>query len=157
MLDMGFLPSIKRILAKLPKQDRQTLLFSATFAEPIKALAREFMVDPLEIQVTPKNTVADTIAHRVHPVDSARKRELLLHLLAADTRVQTLVFAKTKHGSDKLATSWRSPASRPRRSTATRARPSACARCAISRPARSTCWWPPTSPRAASISTSCPR
>ncbi|RZZ85097.1 DEAD/DEAH box helicase [Pseudoxanthomonas winnipegensis] len=104
MLDMGFLPSIKRILAKLPKQDRQTLLFSATFAEPIKALAREFMVDPLEIQVTPKNTVADTIAHRVHPVDSARKRELLLHLLAADTRVQTLVFAKTKHGSDKLAT-----------------------------------------------------
>ncbi|MBD9369594.1 DEAD/DEAH box helicase [Xanthomonas sp. XNM01] len=104
MLDMGFLPSIKRILAKLPRQNRQTLLFSATFAEPIKQLALEFMRHPREVMVTPQNTVAETIAHRVHPVDAARKRELLLHLLAQDSRVQTLVFAKTKHGSDKLAT-----------------------------------------------------
>jgi len=104
MLDMGFLPSIKRVLAKLPRQNRQTLLFSATFAEPIKQLAMEFMHNPREVMVTPQNTVADTIAHRVHPVDTARKRELLLHLLAQDSRVQTLVFAKTKHGSDKLAT-----------------------------------------------------
>ncbi|MET0290532.1 MAG: DEAD/DEAH box helicase [Pseudoxanthomonas sp.] len=104
MLDMGFLPSIKRILAKLPKQNRQTLLFSATFEESIKQLAREFMNNPQEVQVTPKNTVAETITHRVHPVDAARKRELLLHLLAEDSRVQTLVFSKTKHGSDKLAT-----------------------------------------------------
>ena len=104
MLDMGFLPSIKRILAKLPRQNRQTLLFSATFAEPIKQLALEFMRNPREVMVTPQNTVAETIAHRVHPVDAARKRELLLHLLGQDVRVQTLVFAKTKHGSDKLAT-----------------------------------------------------
>ena len=104
MLDMGFLPSIKRILAKLPKQNRQTLLFSATFPESIKQLAMEFMRNPREVQVTPQNTVAETIAHRVHPVDAARKRELLLHLLGQDARVQTLVFAKTKHGSDKLAT-----------------------------------------------------
>ncbi|MFT4256315.1 MAG: DEAD/DEAH box helicase [Pseudoxanthomonas sp.] len=103
MLDMGFLPSIKRILAKLPKQNRQTLLFSATFAEPIKQLALEFMRGPVEVMVTPQNTVAETIAHRVHPVDGGRKRELLLHLLAQDSRVQTLVFARTKHGSDKLA------------------------------------------------------
>ncbi len=103
MLDMGFLPSIKRVLAKLPRQNRQTLLFSATFAEPIKALAMEFMRNPREVMVTPQNTVAETIAHRVHPVDGGRKRELLLHLLAQDSRVQTLVFAKTKHGSDKLA------------------------------------------------------
>ena len=103
MLDMGFLPSINRILAKLPRQNRQTLLFSATFAEPIKALAMEFMRNPEHIQVTPQNTVAETITHRVHPVDTARKRDLLLHLLAEDSRVQTLVFAKTKHGSDKLA------------------------------------------------------
>ncbi|MBD7922523.1 DEAD/DEAH box helicase [Xanthomonas bonasiae] len=102
MLDMGFLPSIKRILAKLPKQNRQTLLFSATFEEGIKQLAREFMHDPQEIQATPSNTVADTITHRVHPVDGTRKRELLLHLLAADSRMQTLVFARTKHGADKL-------------------------------------------------------
>ncbi|KAF1686747.1 RNA helicase [Pseudoxanthomonas broegbernensis] len=104
MLDMGFLPSIKRILAKLPKQNRQTLLFSATFPESIKQLAMEFMRNPRQVQVTPQNTVAENISHRVHPVDAARKRELLLHLLAADARVQTLVFAKTKHGSDKLAT-----------------------------------------------------
>ena len=104
MLDMGFLPSIKRILAKLPKQNRQTLLFSATFPESIKQLAMEFMRHPREVQVTPQNTVAEKIAHRVHPVDGGRKRELLLHLLAQDARVQTLVFARTKHGSDKLAT-----------------------------------------------------
>ncbi len=104
MLDMGFLPSIKRILAKLPKQNRQTLLFSATFADPIKQLALEFMRNPREVMVTPRNTVAETIAHRVHPVDAGRKRELLLHLLALDSREQTLVVAKTKHGSDKLAT-----------------------------------------------------
>ena len=104
MLDMGFLPSIKRILAKLPKQNRQTLLFSATFPDSIKQLAMEFMRNPREVMVTPRNTVAETIAHRVHPVDTGRKRELLLHLLAQDARVQTLVFARTKHGSDKLAT-----------------------------------------------------
>ena len=103
MLDMGFLPSIKRILAKLPRQNRQTLLFSATFEESIKQLALEFMHNPEQIQVTPKNTVAETITHRVHPVDGARKRELLLHLLAQDSRVQTLVFGRTKHGCDKLA------------------------------------------------------
>ena len=103
MLDMGFLPSIKRILAKLPKQNRQTMLFSATFADPIKELALEFMHNPREVMVTPRNTVVETIAHHVHPVDAPRKRELLLHLLAQDSREQTLVFAKTKHGSDKLA------------------------------------------------------
>ena len=103
MLDMGFLPSIKKILAKLPRQNRQTLLFSATFEESIKQLALEFMRDPAQIQVTPKNTVAETITHRVHPVDGARKRELLLHLLAQDSREQTLVFGRTKHGCDKLA------------------------------------------------------
>lgn len=102
MLDMGFLPAIKRILSKLPKQNRQTLLFSATFEESIKQLALEFMHNPQQIQVTPKNTVAETISHRVHPVDGTRKRELLLHLLAADTRSQTLVFGRTKHGCDKL-------------------------------------------------------
>ncbi|ELC7367288.1 MULTISPECIES: DEAD/DEAH box helicase [Stenotrophomonas] len=104
MLDMGFLPSIKRILAKLPKQNRQTLLFSATFEDNIRQLALEFMRNPEQIQVTPKNTVAETITHRVHPVDGGRKRDLLLHLLAQDSREQTLVFARTKHGSDKLAT-----------------------------------------------------
>jgi ATP-dependent RNA helicase RhlE len=103
MLDMGFMPAIKRILSSLPKQ-RQTLLFSATFASEIKALAAQFMHDPQEIQVAARNSVAATVTHRVHPVDSERKRDLLLHLLAADSRRQALVFSRTKHGADKLCT-----------------------------------------------------
>jgi ATP-dependent RNA helicase RhlE len=103
MLDMGFLPAMKRILNALPKQNRQTLLFSATFADAIKQLAREFMRDPAEVQIAARNSVAATVTHRVHPVDAARKRDLLLHLLAADSRRQTLVFGRTKHGADKLA------------------------------------------------------
>ncbi|MBS0193942.1 MAG: DEAD/DEAH box helicase [Proteobacteria bacterium] len=102
MLDMGFLPAIRTILEKLPTR-RQTLLFSATFDDPIRALAAQFMRDPGEVQCAPRNSVANTVTHRVHPVDAERKRDLLIHLLAADSRRQTLVFARTKHGSDRLA------------------------------------------------------
>jgi ATP-dependent RNA helicase RhlE len=102
MLDMGFLPAIKRILGVLPKQQRQTLLFSATFADEIKQIAAQFMRNPAEIQVAARNSVVSTITHRVHPVDAARKRDLLLHLLSEDSRRQALVFSRTKHGADKL-------------------------------------------------------
>lgn len=102
MLDMGFMPALKRILATLPKQNRQTLLFSATFADPIKALATQFMRDPIEIQIAARNSVATTVTHRVHPVDAVKKRDLLVHLLAQDSRRQTLVFSRTKHGADRL-------------------------------------------------------
>jgi ATP-dependent RNA helicase RhlE len=102
MLDMGFLPAMKRILGTLPKQ-RQTLLFSATFADEIKQLAGQFMRDPAEIQIAARNTVAAGVTHVVHPVDAARKRDLLLHLLSADSRRQALVFSRTKHGADKLS------------------------------------------------------
>ena len=101
MLDMGFLPALKRVLSALPKQ-RQTMLFSATFAPAIKALAMQFMREPKEVSVTPPNTVAPLVSHHVHPVDAARKRDLLLHVLAGDSRRQTLVFSRTKHGADKL-------------------------------------------------------
>jgi ATP-dependent RNA helicase RhlE len=103
MLDMGFLPALKRILAALPKK-RQTLLFSATFAPAIKTLAMEFMHNPREISVSTPNTVATLVSHQVHPVDASRKRDLLLHLLSVDSRRQTLVFSRTKHGADKLVT-----------------------------------------------------
>jgi ATP-dependent RNA helicase RhlE len=102
MLDMGFAPALKKILGALPRQPRQTLLFSATFAPEVKALAAQFMHDPREVQMAQPNAVAVGVSHRVHPVDADRKRELLLHVLAADSRRQTLVFARTKHGSDKL-------------------------------------------------------
>jgi ATP-dependent RNA helicase RhlE len=104
MLDMGFLPSLKRIISALPKQ-RQTLLFSATFAPEIKSLAMQFMQSPCEVSVTPANSVANTVSHQVHPVDAARKRDLLLHVLSQDSRRQTLVFSRTKHGADKLVRS----------------------------------------------------
>jgi ATP-dependent RNA helicase RhlE len=103
MLDMGFMPAIQKILGTLPKK-RQTLLFSATFADEIKKLAGQFMRDPAEIQVAARNAIAATITHRVHPVDGAKKRDALFHLLAADSRRQALVFSRTKHGADKLAT-----------------------------------------------------
>jgi ATP-dependent RNA helicase RhlE len=100
MLDMGFLPAIRRVLGKLPRE-RQTLLFSATFAPEIKKLANEFMSNPEEIQIAKPNSVVATVTHRVHPVDAEGKRDLLLHLLSTDGS-QTLVFGRTKHGADKL-------------------------------------------------------
>jgi ATP-dependent RNA helicase RhlE len=102
MLDMGFMPQLKKILAMLPKQHRQTLLFSATFSDPIKQLAQQFMRDPVEIQVAQRNSVASGVSHIVHPVDASRKKDLLLHILSQDSRRQSLVFSRTKHGADKL-------------------------------------------------------
>ena len=103
MLDMGFLPAIRRIMAMLPKTGRQTLLFSATFAPEIKDIAQKFMRDPVEVQVEEQNSVVATITHRAHPVDTARKRDLLLHLISQDSRRQTLVFTRTKHGANRLS------------------------------------------------------
>jgi len=102
MLDMGFMPAIKRILNKLPAT-RQTLLFSATFEDAIKKLAMEFMRNPREVQVAARNTVAETVTHRAHPVDAARKRDLLIDILSERYQDQILVFGKTKHGCNRLA------------------------------------------------------
>jgi len=102
MLDMGFLPAIKRIVNRVPAQ-RQTLLFSATFEQQIKALALEFMRNPTQVQVAANNTIAETIVHRAHPVDGARKRELLIEILSRRHTDQVLVFGKTKHGCNRLA------------------------------------------------------
>lgn len=102
MLDMGFLPAIKRILNRVPKE-RQTLLFSATFEDQIKALALEFMRNPKQVQVTAKNTIAETIVHRAHPVDGSRKRDLLIEILSKRHTDQVLIFGKTKHGCNRLA------------------------------------------------------
>lgn len=102
MLDMGFLPAIKRILGRLPAS-RQTLLFSATFEAQIKQLALEFMRAPQQVQIAAKNVVADAISHRVHPVDGGRKRDLLIQILAARPNDQVIVFGRTKHGCNRLA------------------------------------------------------
>ena len=100
MLDMGFLPAIKRILVALPRE-RQTLLFSATFSNEIKALASQFQRNPIEIQIAKANSIVATVTHRVHPVEGEARRDLLVELLQKDV-CQTLVFGRTKHGADKL-------------------------------------------------------
>ena len=102
MLDMGFLPAIKKILNQVPKQ-RQTLLFSATFDAPIKQLALQFMNNPKEVQVSSQNTVAQTVTHIAHPVDTAKKRELLMDILTERYEDQILVFIKTKHLCNRIA------------------------------------------------------
>ena len=102
MLDLGFLPAIRRLLALLPKR-RQTLLFSATFAEPIRQLSGDFLNDPAVIDVAPRNAPADLVDQQVHPVDQDRKAALLSHLLSAGQRDATLVFTRTKHGADRLS------------------------------------------------------
>jgi ATP-dependent RNA helicase RhlE len=100
MLDMGFLPAIKRILGRLPKQ-RQTLMFSATFAPELRDLARSMLHNPVAVDVSPRNSTAVTVDHRVHPVEDSRKRDALLHLLHREPR-QTLVFSRTKHGANRI-------------------------------------------------------
>jgi len=106
MLDMGFIPDIKRILAMLPKE-RQSLLFSATFSNEIKNLADSMLKAPQLIEVARRNTVIETITHRVYPVASDLKRSLLVHLLTHQNvnhnSEQALVFVGTKFGASRLA------------------------------------------------------
>ena len=104
MLDMGFIPDIRRIISLIPSK-RQSLLFSATFSEEIKKLADTMLRSPQLIEVARRNTISETIRHLVHPVSSAVKREALADLLggSADGLGQTLVFVSTKFGCSRLA------------------------------------------------------
>ena len=102
MLDMGFLPDIRRVLELLPRE-RQSLLFSATFPEAIRTLAASLLRDPASVQVTPKNTAAELVTQVALPVDRERKRELLTHLVRSGRIYQALVFTRTKHGANRLA------------------------------------------------------
>ena len=102
MLDMGFIPDIRRLLALLPRQ-RQNLLFSATFPDAIRTLADGLLHQPAMLDVAPRNAPAPRISHQVHPVDRNRKQALLAHLVSAGNWRQTLVFTRTKHGANRLA------------------------------------------------------
>jgi ATP-dependent RNA helicase RhlE len=104
MLDMGFIPDVKRVLALLPKQ-RQNLLFSATFSAEIKAFAEKLLDRPRTIEVTPPNSTVDAIAQRVHPVNRDDKSKVLAWLVGHHNWRQVLVFTRTKHGADKLVSS----------------------------------------------------
>jgi ATP-dependent RNA helicase RhlE len=102
MLDMGFIPDVKRILALLPKE-RQSLLFSATFSDEIKKLADAMLRQPQLIEVARRNALAETVTHQVHPVPQEQKRQLLAHIVKSKELAQALVFVGTKFGCSRLA------------------------------------------------------
>jgi ATP-dependent RNA helicase RhlE len=101
MLDMGFIRDMKKIVVKLP-QKRQTLLFSATFSEEIRALAQDFLHDPESVEVARRNATVDIINQTIVHCDREKKRELLLHLFENHGLNQALVFTRTKYGADAL-------------------------------------------------------
>ncbi|EHU4959026.1 DEAD/DEAH box helicase [Vibrio parahaemolyticus] len=102
MLDMGFIRDIRKILALLPKQ-RQNLLFSATFSDEIRDLAKGLVNNPVEISVNPANSTARTVEQSIYPADVKKKTPMLVKLIKDGDWKQVLVFTKTKHGANRLA------------------------------------------------------
>jgi superfamily II DNA/RNA helicase len=101
MLDLGFSRELDAVFAALPKR-RQTLLFSATFSDAIRAMSRALLRDPLAIEASPRNTAAQGVRQWVIPVDKKRKPELFCHLLKDRRWGQVLVFVKTRKGAEQL-------------------------------------------------------
>jgi ATP-dependent RNA helicase RhlE len=101
MLDMGFLPDVKRIVAAVPAR-RQTLFFSATMPRDIRELASSILRDPVEVAVDPVATPAEAVEQLIHFVEKADKSELLRHILSDQAVRSALVFTRTKHGADKV-------------------------------------------------------
>lgn len=101
MLDMGFLPPLRRVLRALPRT-RQTLLLSATLPEEVVGLAAEFTRGPVRVDVSEGQVVPPAVIHRVHPVADGRKGDLLAHVLMQTPVGQALVFCKTKRGSNRV-------------------------------------------------------
>ena len=101
MLDMGFIHDIRRVLKLLPNK-RQNLMFSATYSREIEQLAHKFLVNPVQINVAPKNATADRVTQYVAHVEKARKRALLSWLISGGNWQQVLVFMRTKHGANRL-------------------------------------------------------
>jgi ATP-dependent RNA helicase RhlE len=102
MLDMGFIRPIRKLIAALPAK-RQTLMFSATFSDDIRSLAKSLLHDPVSIDISPRNSAPTLVDHQVYHVDSAGKHPLLRRLLIDGDIRQSLVFTRTKHGANRLA------------------------------------------------------
>jgi len=103
MLDMGFLPNIRRISKDLPKKGRQTLLFSATLSKEIEKLTHEFQYKPQTVEIGRRSNPADTVEQYVHEVPKSQKIDLLKHLLQDNEMYSVLVFTRTKYGADRVA------------------------------------------------------
>jgi ATP-dependent RNA helicase RhlE len=101
MLDMGFLPDIRRITGNLPKQ-RQNLMFSATYSAPIKELASKILQNPIAVEVAKPNITSENVSEIVYPIQKENKRALLSYLIGSNNWQQVLVFVRTKHGADRL-------------------------------------------------------
>jgi len=101
MLDIGFIHALRRIAPLLPRQ-RQTMMFSATMPGQMAELARDYLRDPVRIEVSPPGRVADKVTHSVHFVAREGKQALLIDLLDGHREERALVFARTKHGSERL-------------------------------------------------------
>ncbi|HWZ89850.1 MAG TPA: DEAD/DEAH box helicase [Polyangiaceae bacterium] len=101
MLDMGFLPDVRRILGKLPKQ-RQTLFFSATMPSDIERLSREILVNPVRVDVAPVSSTAERIEQSVYMVENSEKRRVLERVLRDPAVERAIVFTRTKHGANRL-------------------------------------------------------
>lgn len=102
MLDMGFIRDLQQIMSDMPKQ-RQTLLFSATMPPEIQRLAKRFMTNALEINISPPTAVAEGITHRIYPVPHSLKKQLLVDLLRDEPVDSALIFTRTRRGADNLA------------------------------------------------------
>jgi ATP-dependent RNA helicase RhlE len=101
MLDMGFIHDVNRIIKLIPTR-RQTLFFSATMPKEIKALANTLLTNPEMVVVTPISSTAETVAQSIVFVETAEKKDVLLHLLHENTTPSVLVFTRTKHGADRV-------------------------------------------------------
>ncbi len=101
MLDMGFINDIKKVISFLPKQ-RQNLMFSATFSNEIRQLAKGLVNNPVEISVSAPNTTVKSVEQWIVPVDKGQKAALLIHMIKENAWDQVLVFSRTKHGANKL-------------------------------------------------------
>jgi ATP-dependent RNA helicase RhlE len=101
MLDMGFLPALRRIQQALPRT-RQTSLFSATFTKEVVRLSAEFTAEPARVDVSAEQSVPPTVTHRVHPVPDGRKSDALAHVVKQPPVGQVLVFCRTKRGSNRV-------------------------------------------------------
>ena len=102
MLDMGFIPAIRRVIKRLPAR-RQNLMFSATYSDEIRQLASRILRAPAEIEVAPRNATADRVDQAAYRVSKDDKRHLLAHLIQEGDWHQVLVFTRTKHGANRLA------------------------------------------------------
>ena len=102
MLDMGFIHDVKKILSLLPK-NRQTLLFSATFSKDILKLSKQFLKNPKEVSVTPKNSTVSLIKQSMYKVRKEQKSDLLCQLISKNNWYQVLIFTQTKHKANKLS------------------------------------------------------